>query len=183
MLVSKLETAIEDGCKGVGEVFLCLPALISACLAYTHSGSFWYGFSPGTGAGMASDTRANPYAQHPTKYCFLCPHTRPTSLHTLAHPHLDVLSSPLQLTLQFSRWLKERKELVKAHTHAWDLRCSAGGRQDATVYKHTNTEPPGGFYQPHSKHTDRVIDDAGLGAEDGEDDDDDDDDDDGYAEL
>ncbi|KAG1741757.1 uncharacterized protein EDB91DRAFT_313156 [Suillus paluster] len=31
----------------------------------------------------------------------------------------------------------------------------AGGRQDATVYKHTDAEPPGGFYQPRSRHIDR----------------------------
>lgn len=31
----------------------------------------------------------------------------------------------------------------------------AGGRQDATVYKHTDAEPPGGFYQPRSRHLDR----------------------------
>ena len=31
----------------------------------------------------------------------------------------------------------------------------AGGRQDATVYKHSDSEPPGGFYQPRSRHVDR----------------------------
>src|SRR5882762_8876385 len=31
----------------------------------------------------------------------------------------------------------------------------AGGRQDATVYKHSDSEPPGGFYQPRSRHIDR----------------------------
>ncbi|OAX41282.1 hypothetical protein K503DRAFT_712926 [Rhizopogon vinicolor AM-OR11-026] len=31
----------------------------------------------------------------------------------------------------------------------------AGGRKDATVYKHTDAEPPGGFYQPRSRHIDR----------------------------
>ena len=30
-----------------------------------------------------------------------------------------------------------------------------GGWQDATVYKHEDIEPPGGFYQPHSRHVDR----------------------------
>ncbi|KIJ10660.1 hypothetical protein PAXINDRAFT_172093 [Paxillus involutus ATCC 200175] len=30
-----------------------------------------------------------------------------------------------------------------------------GGRQDATVYKHQDTEPPGGFYQPRNRHVDR----------------------------
>ncbi|KAL4254402.1 Actin cytoskeleton-regulatory complex protein PAN1 [Abortiporus biennis] len=33
----------------------------------------------------------------------------------------------------------------------------AGGRQDATVYKYNDTEsPPGGFYQPRSRHVDRA---------------------------
>ncbi|KAI0314387.1 hypothetical protein OF83DRAFT_1174805, partial [Amylostereum chailletii] len=31
----------------------------------------------------------------------------------------------------------------------------AGGRQDATVYKHTDTEPAGGYYTPRSRHLDR----------------------------
>ncbi|KAG1831681.1 hypothetical protein DFJ58DRAFT_244125 [Suillus subalutaceus] len=31
----------------------------------------------------------------------------------------------------------------------------AGGRQDATVYKHTNAEPPGEFHQPRSRNLDR----------------------------
>ncbi|OBZ75962.1 Actin cytoskeleton-regulatory complex protein pan1 [Grifola frondosa] len=31
----------------------------------------------------------------------------------------------------------------------------AGGRQDATVYKYTDESPPGGFYQPRSRHVDR----------------------------
>ncbi|TCD66409.1 hypothetical protein EIP91_001400 [Steccherinum ochraceum] len=31
----------------------------------------------------------------------------------------------------------------------------AGGRQDATVYKYTDDSPPGGFYQPRSRHVDR----------------------------
>ncbi|KAG6375732.1 hypothetical protein JVT61DRAFT_2578 [Boletus reticuloceps] len=30
-----------------------------------------------------------------------------------------------------------------------------GGRQDATVYKHEDIEPPGGFYQPRNRHVDR----------------------------
>ncbi|KAF9228917.1 hypothetical protein BS17DRAFT_772724 [Gyrodon lividus] len=30
-----------------------------------------------------------------------------------------------------------------------------GGRQDATVYKHEDGEPPGGFYQPRHRHVDR----------------------------
>lgn len=49
----------------------------------------------------------------------------PYATHITAHPralaHLDILSSPPQLTPQFSRWLKESKDLVKAHTHVWDL--------------------------------------------------------------
>ncbi|KAF9806131.1 hypothetical protein IEO21_08793 [Rhodonia placenta] len=31
----------------------------------------------------------------------------------------------------------------------------AGGRQDATVYKYKDESPPGGFYQPRSRHVDR----------------------------
>jgi hypothetical protein len=31
----------------------------------------------------------------------------------------------------------------------------AGGRQDATVYKHTDDEPAGGYYTPRSRHLDR----------------------------
>ena len=31
----------------------------------------------------------------------------------------------------------------------------AGGRQDATVYKHTEEEPVGGYYTPRSRHLDR----------------------------
>ncbi|KAI0261797.1 hypothetical protein BC834DRAFT_925418 [Gloeopeniophorella convolvens] len=31
----------------------------------------------------------------------------------------------------------------------------AGGRQDATVYKHTDEEPTGGYYIPRSRHLDR----------------------------
>ncbi|KAH8977407.1 hypothetical protein EDB86DRAFT_3237574 [Lactarius hatsudake] len=31
----------------------------------------------------------------------------------------------------------------------------AGGRQDATVYKHTDEEPAGGYYTPRSRHVDR----------------------------
>jgi len=31
----------------------------------------------------------------------------------------------------------------------------AGGRQDATVYKHTDEEPAGGYYTPRSRHLDR----------------------------
>ncbi|KAH9056781.1 hypothetical protein EDB87DRAFT_1579148 [Lactarius vividus] len=31
----------------------------------------------------------------------------------------------------------------------------AGGRQDATVYKHTDEEPAGGYYAPRSQHVDR----------------------------
>ncbi|KIK82034.1 hypothetical protein PAXRUDRAFT_832446, partial [Paxillus rubicundulus Ve08.2h10] len=30
-----------------------------------------------------------------------------------------------------------------------------GGRQDATVYKHQDAGPPGGFYQPRNRHVDR----------------------------
>jgi actin cytoskeleton-regulatory complex protein PAN1 len=30
----------------------------------------------------------------------------------------------------------------------------AGGHQDTTVYKHSDSEPPSGFYQPHSRHVD-----------------------------
>ncbi|KAH9842454.1 uncharacterized protein C8Q71DRAFT_732931 [Rhodofomes roseus] len=33
--------------------------------------------------------------------------------------------------------------------------AGAGGRQDATVYKYTDESPPGGFYQPRSRHVDR----------------------------
>ncbi|KAG1791615.1 uncharacterized protein BJ212DRAFT_894010 [Suillus subaureus] len=55
-------------------------------------------------------------------YPSLRPHTRLISPRTLAHlAHIDALSTPPQLTPQFSRWLKESKELVEAHTHAWDL--------------------------------------------------------------
>ncbi|TFY78974.1 hypothetical protein EWM64_g5039 [Hericium alpestre] len=32
----------------------------------------------------------------------------------------------------------------------------AGGRQDATVYKHLDAEPPGGYYTPPSRHVDRA---------------------------
>ncbi|CCM04566.1 uncharacterized protein FIBRA_06747 [Fibroporia radiculosa] len=31
----------------------------------------------------------------------------------------------------------------------------AGGRQDATVYKYNDDSPPGGYYQPRSRHVDR----------------------------
>ena len=31
----------------------------------------------------------------------------------------------------------------------------AGSRQDATVYKYNDDSPPGGFYQPRSRHVDR----------------------------
>ncbi|KAG1851458.1 hypothetical protein DFJ58DRAFT_661585 [Suillus subalutaceus] len=79
MLVSKLETAIEEGGKGVGEVFLEVVPL----------------FAP--------------------------PYTTYITAHPRALAHLDVLSTPPQLTPQFSRWLKESKGLVEAHTHAWDL--------------------------------------------------------------
>jgi hypothetical protein len=79
MLVSKLETAIEEGGKGVGEVFLEVVPL----------------FAP--------------------------PYTTYITAHPRALAHLDALSTPPQLTPQFSRWLKESKELVEAHTHAWDL--------------------------------------------------------------
>nr|VWP01440.1 NAD-dependent protein deacylase (EC (Regulatory protein SIR2 homolog) [Ganoderma boninense] len=33
--------------------------------------------------------------------------------------------------------------------------AGAGGRQDATVYKHNDDAPAGGFYQPRSRHVDR----------------------------
>ncbi|KAG2158566.1 uncharacterized protein EDB93DRAFT_1076408 [Suillus bovinus] len=79
MLVSKLEIAIEEGGKGVGEIFLEVVPL----------------FAP-------------PYMTYITA-------------HPRALAHLDALSTPPQLTPQFSRWLKESKELVEAHTHAWDL--------------------------------------------------------------
>ncbi|KAG1738186.1 hypothetical protein EDB19DRAFT_1636451 [Suillus lakei] len=79
MLVSKLETAIEEGGKGVGEVFLEVVPL----------------FAP--------------------------PYTTYITAHPRALAHLDLLNTPPQLTPQFSRWLKESKELVEAHTHAWDL--------------------------------------------------------------
>ncbi|OJA17335.1 hypothetical protein AZE42_05918 [Rhizopogon vesiculosus] len=49
------------------------------------------------------------------------PYTTYITAHPRALAHLDALSSPPQLTPQFSRWLKESKELVEAHTHAWDL--------------------------------------------------------------
>ncbi|KAG1849807.1 hypothetical protein C8R48DRAFT_676918 [Suillus tomentosus] len=55
--------------------------------------------------------------------------------------------SPLGLDTPVSR-LKERpSNSISAP--------GAGGRQDATVYKHTNAEPPGGFYQPRSRHINR----------------------------
>ncbi|KAG0694445.1 hypothetical protein DFH29DRAFT_1072909 [Suillus ampliporus] len=79
MLVSKLEKVIEEGGKGVGEVFLELIPLIAP------------------------------------------PYTTYVTAHPRALAHLDVLSVPPQLTSQFSRWLKESKELVEAHTHALDL--------------------------------------------------------------
>ncbi|PIL33059.1 transporter [Ganoderma sinense ZZ0214-1] len=34
--------------------------------------------------------------------------------------------------------------------------AGAGGRQDATVYKHNDDAPAGGFYQPRSRHVDRA---------------------------
>ncbi|KAG1727681.1 uncharacterized protein EDB91DRAFT_1061026 [Suillus paluster] len=49
------------------------------------------------------------------------PYTTYITAHPRALAHLDALSAPPQLTPQFSRWLKESKELVEAHTHAWDL--------------------------------------------------------------
>ncbi|KAG2339561.1 hypothetical protein BDR05DRAFT_613284 [Suillus weaverae] len=52
---------------------------------------------------------------------FAPPYTTYITAHPRALAHLDVLSTPPQLTPQFSRWLKESKELVEAHTHAWDL--------------------------------------------------------------
>lgn len=79
MLVSKLEIAIEEGGKGVGEIFLEVVPL----------------FAP--------------------------PYTTYITAHPRALAHLDALNTPPQLTPQFSRWLKESKELVEAHTHAWDL--------------------------------------------------------------
>ncbi|KAG2067922.1 hypothetical protein BDR04DRAFT_1104346, partial [Suillus decipiens] len=80
MLVSKLEIAIEEGGKGVGEVFL---EVVSTLLAP--------------------------------------PYTTYITAHPRALAHLDALSAPPQLTPKFSRWLKESKGLVEAHTHAWDL--------------------------------------------------------------
>ncbi|KAG1726883.1 Rho family DH domain-containing guanine nucleotide exchange factor [Suillus paluster] len=51
--------------------------------------------------------------------------TPPYMTYITTHPralaHLDALSAPPQLKPQFSRWLKESKELVEAHTHALDL--------------------------------------------------------------
>ncbi|KAG2139113.1 uncharacterized protein EDB93DRAFT_707815 [Suillus bovinus] len=55
--------------------------------------------------------------------------------------------SPLGLDTPVSR-LKERSFNSTSAP-------GAGGRQDATVYKHTDAEPPGGFYQPRSRHIDR----------------------------
>ncbi|KAG1778307.1 hypothetical protein EV702DRAFT_173967 [Suillus placidus] len=55
--------------------------------------------------------------------------------------------SPLGLDTPVSR-LKERSFNSTSAP-------GAGGRQDATVYKHTDAEPPGGFYQPRSRHLDR----------------------------
>ncbi|KAG2032623.1 hypothetical protein BDR03DRAFT_985590 [Suillus americanus] len=52
---------------------------------------------------------------------FAPPYTTYITAHPRALAHLDVLSTSPQLTPQFSRWLKESKELVEAHTHAWDL--------------------------------------------------------------
>ncbi|KAG0694440.1 hypothetical protein DFH29DRAFT_321356 [Suillus ampliporus] len=79
MLVSKLEKVVEEGGKGVGEVFLEVVPLLAP------------------------------------------PYTTYITAHPRALAHIDVLSAPPQLTPQFSRWLKESKELVEAHTHAWDL--------------------------------------------------------------
>lgn len=79
MLVSKLEIAIEEGGKGVGEVFLEVIPLLAP------------------------------------------PYTTYITAHPRALAHLDALSAPPQLTPKFSRWLKESKGLVEAHTHAWDL--------------------------------------------------------------
>ena len=56
--------------------------------------------------------------------------------------------SPSALDTPVSR-LKER-----SFTSSTTL-TQQGGRQDATVYKHEDIEPPGGFYQPRSRHVDR----------------------------
>ncbi|KAG0695736.1 hypothetical protein DFH29DRAFT_879841 [Suillus ampliporus] len=86
MLVSKLETVIEEGGEGVCEVFLDVVTPLTP-----------------------------PYTTYITAY--------PRAL-----AHLDVLSSPQQLTPQFSWWLKESKDLVKAHMHVWDYRVCSSSR-------------------------------------------------------
>jgi len=57
--------------------------------------------------------------------------------------------SPSALDMPVSR-LKERSFTSPSATLT-----QQGGRQDATVYKHEDIEPPGGFYQPRSRHVDR----------------------------
>ncbi|KAG8217055.1 hypothetical protein J3R82DRAFT_5048 [Butyriboletus roseoflavus] len=56
--------------------------------------------------------------------------------------------SPLGLDTPISR-LKERSFTSSSSF------TQQGGRQDATVYKHEDAEPPGGFYQPRNRHVDR----------------------------
>ncbi|KAG6334877.1 hypothetical protein ID866_4218 [Astraeus odoratus] len=56
--------------------------------------------------------------------------------------------SPSALDTPVSR-LKERSFTSSATL------MQQGSRQDATVYKHEDVEPPGGFYQPRSRHVDR----------------------------
>ena len=58
--------------------------------------------------------------------------------------------SPSALDTPVSR-LKER-----SFTSSTTL-IQLGGRQDATVYKHEDIEPPGGFYQPRCCHVDPVL--------------------------
>lgn len=99
MLVSKLEKAIEEGGKGVGEVFLEVVSLLPLEIRCDFT----------------------PMLNVPQVPLFAPPYTTYITAHPRALAHLDALSTPPQLTPQFSRWLKESKELVEAHTHAWDL--------------------------------------------------------------
>ena len=55
--------------------------------------------------------------------------------------------SPSNMDAPISR-LKER-------SFAGGTAAGAGGRQDATVYRHTDVEPAGGFYTPASRRVDR----------------------------
>ena len=59
--------------------------------------------------------------------------------------------SPSALDTPVSR-LRERSFMSSATL------TQQGGRQDATVYKHEDIEPPDSFYQPRS-HADRVLSD------------------------